>query len=164
VLVAWRICGLPSAEDVKMEPQFVERDALVVMGVQSREPYQTDDFGPIWQEFETHHREIEAHSTDGAFYGVNFDDGGVTEYLAGMAVEGVEEAPGGLTVRDVPGGGYAVFECTVSTIHDAYEHICHKWLPASEHQQDPSRPCFERYPPDTTTGESPVLIHIPVMG
>jgi predicted transcriptional regulator YdeE len=147
-----------------MEPQFVERDAFVAMGVQSPEPQETDDFGPIWQEFETRQREIEAHSIDGAFYGVNFEDDGVMQYLAGMAVEGVEEAPDGLTVRGVPGGSYAVFECTVSTIHDAYEHIFHEWLPASEQQQDPSRPCFERYPPDTTTGESPVLILIPVQG
>ncbi|MGD8239986.1 MAG: GyrI-like domain-containing protein [Armatimonadota bacterium] len=145
-----------------MEPRIVEKDAFTVIGVESTEAHETDDFETPWNDFMSHHGEVKPHSTDGAYYGVSYGEGGDMRYLAGMAVAGVAQVPEGLTMREVPGGRYAVFECTVATIHDAYDHIFGEWLPSSGYEHD-ARPDFERYGPDTATGEDPVLIHVPVV-
>lgn len=146
-----------------MEPQIVEKEGFIVMGVLSAEAHENDDFETPWNDFMSHDEKVKAHSTDGAYYGVNFGEKGAMEYLAGMAVEGVEDAPQGLALREVPGGRYAVFGCTVATIHEAYENIFGEWLPASRYEHD-ARPDFERYGPDTTSGGDEVLIHIPIAG
>jgi predicted transcriptional regulator YdeE len=147
-----------------VEPQIVEKGTFAVMGVQSASPFETDDFETIWEEYMAHHEEVEPYSTDGAHYGVTFpgEEEGVLEYLAGMATEGVEEAPEGLVLREVPGGRYAVFGCTVAAIHDTYEHIFHEWQPPAGSEVDSSRVGFERYEPGTASGESPVSIYVPV--
>lgn len=150
----------------KMQPEFVERDAFHVMGFQSRAPFEDDDFETIWRDYTAYHDAVSAGSRDGAHYGVCFGEGpgGPMEYLAGMAVEGVAEVPNGLTLREVPGGRFAVFGCTVATIHDTYEHIFHEWQPDPEHRIDASRPNFEQYPPNTTSSKCPVFIYVPIVG
>ena len=54
------------------------------------------------------------------------------------------------------------FECTVKTIRDTYEFIHHAWIGNSPYILDDPKPGFEHYPPDTASGDSPVLIHVPV--
>ncbi len=147
-----------------MEPQIVEKETFSVMGVQSASPFETDDFGPIWEEYMAHHGKVEPYSTDGAHYGVTFpgDEEGGLEYLAGMAVEGVEGAPEGLVLREVQGGRYAVFGCTVEAIHDTYEHIFHEWEPPAGYEVDSSRVGFERYRHDAAEGEPSVSVYVPI--
>ncbi len=145
-------------------PQFVSRPAFRVMGLESRDAFANDDFDSVWQQYMAYHDAISPHSTDGAHYGVYYCEGTgePVVYLAGMAVEDVEQAPDGVVVREVPGGRYATFGCTVATIHDTYEFIFHAWQPAPEHRIDESRPNYECYLPNCTSGESPVQIYIPV--
>ena len=85
------------------------------------------------------------------------------DYLAGMAVTDVQGVPEGLTLREVPGSRYAVFECTVATISDTYDWIFDQWLkeaPYPRPGEGSSRADFERYPPATDSGDSPVLLYI----
>ena len=119
----------------------------------------------IWKRFMQYERQIHVHSTDGAYYGANFgaDGGKAIDYLAGMAVEGVDDVPEGLTLRDVPTSRYAVFECTVRTISDTFDWIFDHWLPTAPYSRpDETSPKadFERYPPATDSGDTPVLLHI----
>ena len=110
------------------------------------------------------HGEIKPFSTDGAYYGVDYmpDESGLFEYIAGMAVGDVADIPEGLVVREVPAATDAVVECTVATISQACSFIHGEWLPGSGYEHDASLPGLEHYPPDTTTGESPVFVHVPV--
>lgn len=149
-----------------MEPRFVDREALRVMGVLVRCRPEAADFGDIWMnQFMSRHDEVAPLSTDGAYYGVDYmpDDQGLMEYVAGMAVGDVEAVREGLVLREVPAARYAVFECTVSTIGEAYGHIHGAWLPSSEeYELHDRKPGLEYYPPNTESNESPVFIYIPV--
>jgi predicted transcriptional regulator YdeE len=85
------------------------------------------------------------------------------DYLAGMLVENVQETPEGLALRHVPEARWAVFECTVATIGQTYDAIFKEWLPTAPYEQTgPNPDAFERYPPHTDSGDTPVLIHIKV--
>ena len=148
-----------------MEPTFVERDGFFVMGIQERFTPEMEDHEGIWKRFMAHHDLLAGLSTDRAYYGVNFDVTGrdAIDYLAGMAVTADTACPDGLVLREVPAARYAVFGCTVATIHETYEYIHHTWIHASAYTHDNPRPCFEQYGPGTDSGRSPALIHVPVL-
>jgi AraC family transcriptional regulator len=150
-----------------MDGKIVTREAFTVLGLQERFASGTEDFAGIWNRFMSYHAPISALSTDGAYYGVSFapDDeqaGEAIDYVAGMSVGEVDDIPEGLVLREVPSAHYAAFECTVETIHQTYEHIFERWVPASEYEADRPLPHFEHYPPATARPDSPVLIYIRV--
>lgn len=149
-----------------MEPKIVERDRFTVMGIQERFTPETEDFVGIWKRYMVRHREIEALSDAKGWYGVCFaaDAEDAMDYLAGMAVPECSQCPDGLVMREVPAARYAVFACTVATIHDAYEFIHGQWVAASPYTYDRPKPDFEEYAPGTDSGDSPVFIHIPIRG
>jgi hypothetical protein len=56
-----------------------------------------------------------------------------------------------------------VFECTVKTISDTYDRILDQWLKSAPHprpSEDSPKADFERYPPATDSGDTPVLLYI----
>ena len=148
-----------------MEPEIIELEAFTVLGLMERFTSETEDFEGIWKRFMQYHDQIHALSTDKAYYGANFgtEDERQMEYLAGMAVEGGESIPKGLTLREVPASRYAVFECTVKTISDTYDWIFGEWLPTALYGrpgEGSPKADFERYPPYTDSGDTPVLLYI----
>ena len=147
-----------------MQPTFLDREAFTVMGVQERFTPETEDFEGIWKRYMAHHDQVHPLSADGSHYGVCFgsDEEGAMDYVAGMAVPPGSECPEGLVVREVPAARDAVFGCTVATIRETYEFIHHTWVPGSPYTYDRPKPDFEHYGPGTDSGESEVLIHIPV--
>jgi predicted transcriptional regulator YdeE len=147
-----------------VQPKFIDRNAFTVMGLQESFTPETEDFEGIWKRFMRYHDQIRPHSTDGAYYGVCFgsDDERMMEYVAGMAVPAGTECPEVLVIREVPPAHYAVFECTVASIHETYEHIHGTWIAESEYMYDRPKPDFEQYPPGTDSSDSPVLIHMSV--
>ena len=152
-----------------MEPKIVNRAAFTVLGLQERFSQGQEDFEGIWKRFMRYHDQIQAFSTDGAYYGANFaaEAGKQMGYLAGMAVTGVQDVPEGLTLRKVPGSRYAVFECTVETISDTYDWIFDQWLktaPYARPDENSPKADFERCPPGTDSGDTTVLLHIALEG
>ena len=149
-----------------MEPTFVVRDAFTVVGLQERFTPEKDGtfFKDIWKQYMAHQKTIESLSDAKGWYGVCFCAGGDRgfDYLAGMAVPPDAACPEGLVMREVPAGHYAVFACTVNTIHDTYEHIHGTWLDASAYAPGHPRPDFEYYSPGTDSGDSAVFIHIAI--
>lgn len=147
-----------------MEPKIAERDAFTVLGLQERFTPDNEDHEGIWKRFMAHHDLLHGLSTDKAYYCVNFDVPGRDDIdcLAGMAVPADTACPDGLALREVPAARYAVFTCTLATIHNTYEHIFHTWIHASPYTHDGPKPCFEQYAPGTDSGESPVFVHIPI--
>jgi predicted transcriptional regulator YdeE len=80
-----------------------------------------------------------------------------------MVVDGVTEAPEGLTLRDVPASRYAVFQCTVDTISETYDRVFGEWVPSAPYarpERGSPKADFERYPPVTDSGDTPVRVHI----
>jgi predicted transcriptional regulator YdeE len=148
-----------------MEYRVVTKPEFTLLGLMERFPYQEDDFEGIWKRFMAYHEQIEPLSTDKAYYGAYFPtvDKGPMDYLAAMAVAKGTAAPEGLTACEVPGARWAVFECTVATIGQTYDAIFGEWLPKAPYEHvGPNPDAFERYPPQTNSGDTPVLIHIKV--
>ncbi len=73
---------------------------------------------------------IQTVATGKLYYGVTFPtaDANVTEYLAGMQVPADTPRPDGLEARPIPGGAYAVFECSVDALGCTYQHVLTTWL------------------------------------
>ena len=149
-----------------MEPVIETHGGFTVMGICEAINPMDADYKAIWSSgFMPHVGTIAPHSTDGCYYGVYFMIPGekqLVDMVAGMAVAGVDEAPEGLAIRDVPAAECVVFSCTVATIGQTWQHAYGVWLPASEYEEDDSHSCFECYPPDTTGDDSPLTIHIPI--
>ena len=148
-----------------MEPKIVCKEKITLLGLQEHFAPDNEDFEGIWKRFMRYHDQIQPYSVDGAFYGANFagNGGHGMDYLAGMAVTGVGGVPTGLTLRQVPASRYAVFECTVQTISDTYDWIFDHWLktaPYGRPDENSPKADFERYPPVTDSGDTPVLLHI----
>ncbi|MBN2564670.1 MAG: GyrI-like domain-containing protein [Candidatus Eisenbacteria bacterium] len=149
-----------------MEPTFVKRDAVVVAGVERtyEDPANATGFDELWQrEFEPRYGEIAPLCEDKGFYGAWFGEpDGAAVYLAGAAVVDRKAVPDGFAVREIPGGRYAAFACTVATIGPTYGRIFGEWLPQNPGVMEHERPHFEYYPPGTTAPDSPVQILVPV--
>ena len=147
-----------------MEYTVVTKPEFTLLGLMERFPYQEDDFEGIWKRFMAYEGQISPMSVDKAFYGAYYpNDDKSMDYLAGMLVEDVQEAPEGLTLCQVPKARWARFECTVATIGQTYDTIFQERLPTAPYEQtDPNPDAFERYPPQTDTGDTPVLVHIKI--
>jgi AraC family transcriptional regulator len=149
-----------------VQPKLVERAAFAVLGVQAIFGVgEQDFFDKVWmQTYMSYEEQVKPLSPDKAYYGVWFssDDKEHPHYLAGMMVEGLDQVPAGLVLREVPAARYAVFDTTVSSIGPTYDFIYQTWLPASEYEYDIMATDFEYYPPDTLNKQSAAQIYIPV--
>ena len=149
-----------------MEPKIITRETFDVMGVLDRVDPHTADYEAIWRDqFDPVHDRVQPYSTDEGYYGVYFatDEPGLVDMVAGMAVGDVDDVPEGLTVRTIPGGQYAVFECGMDAIGPTWGAIYSEWLPASEqYEEDGTRACFEYFPPGSETGQMLLSIFVPL--
>jgi predicted transcriptional regulator YdeE len=148
-----------------MRPQMETIGPFTVLGVSHtvhRGSETSELFAGIWKTFESHKDSIQPLATAKVYYGVTFStaDPDVTEYLAGMQVPVGTPSVAGLEARSVPGGQYAVFECSVDSIGPTYQHVFGTWSPTAAAQFEEGRPSFEQFPDNTT--EEPVRLHIPV--
>ena len=149
-----------------MEPKFIDKDPIRLVGVIAfgKPETITPLLNDIWMnQFMKYDDQLKPYSVDKAYYGawIGEPDGNAT-YVAGMAVENLPEIPQGLGERVLPAATYAVFDCTVGSIGDAYGEIYGTWLPASAYEYDPAASDFEFYPPDTQNSGSPTQVFIPV--
>jgi predicted transcriptional regulator YdeE len=149
-----------------MKPTIVNRESITVLGVQDRLTDMDQGVPEMWEvRFMAHHDHIAALSTDKVYYGCAFstDQAGTCDYLAGMAVPASTAASEGLTLREIPGGPYAMVECTVNAMDDAFDLIEGRWMPSSGHEKDDSRPTLDCYPPGTVSNDSPMYIYVPIV-
>jgi len=59
----------------------------------------------------------------------------------------IADVPEGMVSRQVPEQTYAVFPCTLETIHEMYQYAFQTWLPQSDYQAGDG-PDFELYDED----------------
>ncbi len=148
-----------------MEPEIIEKGPIQLLGVLTVGQPDKLDYNDIWANQVMKYDELlKAHSVDQAYYGVWFgEDADHLAYLAGMAIDCVDEIPAGLVLRVLPPRRYAVFHCTISTISRTYPEIYQNWLPTSPYQFAPGASDFEYYPPHGETDEIPAAIFIPIV-
>jgi predicted transcriptional regulator YdeE len=146
-----------------MEARILRRNAFNVLGAAQAGQLGTFNYGEIWEkQYMPMDASVKPHSVDGGYYGMTLGEGDHLIYLAGMAVEGVEQLPEGAVLRVAPAAEYAVFDCTVSTIGATWQAAYGQWLPASDYELDTGAFDFEFYPPHSGEGEMKVEIWIPV--
>ena len=153
-----------------MKPKIVNREAFWVMGVVGHFSSAAANFGPLWDDFMAYDDAIEPLRAGEGHYGVYLaaDHSQPLDYLAGIPVRDEAALPEGgpetQMVRELPAATYAVFECRFRDIGPTYGFIWREWLKTSAYEQDTSKFGFDTYPPNTTSGESPVQIWFPVKG
>jgi predicted transcriptional regulator YdeE len=150
-----------------MEPKIVNREAFTVMGLTERFTDENEDVGGLWGKFGSHRDSIRPFATDEAYCGVAFqtDQEGTWDYLAGMVVADVspDSIPDGVVVRKVSAACYAVVECTLETMDETFKFIYEDWLPSSAYERDKSGSVLDCYPPGTDSGDSPVVLYVPIV-
>jgi AraC family transcriptional regulator len=150
---------------LQMEPKFEDKKAFRVVGVVTHGTPDKMNFGEIWEkQYMPFDDRVKPSSTDQAHYGVWFGPApdGLLDYLAGMAVEQMDEIPEGLALREIPAAQYAVFECSMQTMGQVYEEAYQRWLPSSKMERDMQAPDIELYPPHTGDEQPPARIYVPV--
>jgi AraC family transcriptional regulator len=156
-----------------MEPRIVTKSAFLVVGVPFRgllssAPYENgggnNEIGAAWDEFNRRFAEI--RNASGPAIGLCFGMPNPNEpwYIAGVEVSRAEDVPPGMMSMSVPEQKYAVFTCTLPTLHETYGRIMEEWQPQSgcEHADAPD---FELYdekfnPNDPTHGE--IYVYWPI--
>ena len=150
------------------EPQFVDRPAMTVAGLDKRYTFdRVPEIPKQWEQLEPHLGSIPGQ-VDRVTYGVSHDgDQGGFGYLAGVEVKDTANLPEGFVTREIPARHYAVFTHRghVSGLHSTCGAIWQQWLPKSGCR--PIAECasmIERYDdkfcPDSADSE--VTIWIPI--
>lgn len=152
----------PQKEQLEMEPEIVTKPAFTAVGLKYFGKNENKDIPHLWGELNPRAGEIE-HKT-GIAYGVcgEMEENGRFHYLAGYGVTDTSNLPSGMETWDVPPQKYAIFPCTLDTIHQTYQYIFDTWFPQSGYQKAEG-PDFEWYGEnfDVETGEG-MAIYMPV--
>jgi predicted transcriptional regulator YdeE len=151
-------------ETKPMEPEIVTKAAFDVVGMPYQGKNENNDISRVWDLFIPRIDEIEDKAGDA--YGVcgRVEPDGSFHYLAGIEVSQVDDQPEDMTHWTVPEQTYAVFPCTLQTIHETFRHAYQNWLPHSGYKQTDG-PDLEFYPPefDAQAGTG-MFVYIPVVG
>lgn len=148
-----------------MEPTIVSKPAFKVVGMKYYGKNENNEIPQLWQQFIPRMGEIKYAVPSRISYGVcgDLEESGKFSYLAGLEVSELTELPAGMESWIVEEHQYAVFPCTLHTIHEAYEYAHNTWLPVSEYQRA-AVPDFEFYD-ETFNAEDPesvINIYIPI--
>jgi AraC family transcriptional regulator len=148
-----------------MQPKLVTQPAFNVLGILERCDFSDPGFfGALWsQHYTPFDEQIKPHSPDQGYFAVYYHvgPGRTVDVLAGMAVEGIEEAPTGLVLRRIPASRYALFETTLGQVSALWSQIYDDWLPSSPYTHA-AGPDYEYFPPETSNEDSPMHICVPV--
>lgn len=149
-------------EQLEMEPEIVSKPAFTAVGLKYFGKNENKEIPQLWGTLNPRAGEIK-HKT-GIAYGVcgEMEENGRFHYLAGYGVTDTSSLPSGMETWDVPAQKYAVFPCTLDTIHQTYQYIFDTWFPQSGYQKAEG-PDFEWYGEnfDVETGEG-MAIYMPV--
>jgi predicted transcriptional regulator YdeE len=133
-------------KEISMEAKIVTKPAFTVVGLRYFGDNKHGEIPALWSQLNPRVDEIQNICEDAA-YGLCRsapNDKGEFEYVAGFPVSDASQVPAGMVSRTVPDARYAVFPCTISTIHQTYRHVADVWLPQSGHKWA-SSPDFELY-------------------
>ncbi|MGC9358024.1 MAG: GyrI-like domain-containing protein, partial [Anaerolineae bacterium] len=141
--------------------------AFTVVGFKYHGKNENDEIKEMWNVFNNRIDELLAVADVGpAAYGVcgNTQADGSFDYLAGLEILSIDHLPEGMEQWTVPEQTYAIFPCTIPTIHAAYRYAFEEWLPRSGYRRAEG-PDFEYY--DETfdledADRSQLYVYIPI--
>jgi predicted transcriptional regulator YdeE len=153
-------------EKTEMEPKIESRPAFTVVGMQYHGKNENNEIPQIWQAFNPRMGEIKHIGNNRECFGVCAEleeDGETFKYLACWEVSSPTDIPEGMVSWEIPAQTYAVFPCTLPTIHEAYEHAHQTWLPQSGYKRA-AGPDFELYDMsfNPQIPDSVLYIYIPI--
>lgn len=149
-----------------MNPEIVSLPAFSVVGMLYRGKNEHNEVPAMWDKLNQRWGELATIQASGVAYGVcgNMEADGVFEYVAGVKPKPGAAVPEGMVRWEVPAQTYAVFPCTLQTIHQAYEQAYQVWLPGSGYKGTGGLD-MELYPetfePEDPTSQG-MFIYIPV--
>jgi AraC family transcriptional regulator len=162
-------------EVVTMEPEFVKREAIKLIGIMYYGDNKNWEIPKIWEEFIPLMKKVpnrlpvqEAYGL--CFYTESFSKTGLFYYMAGLPVSSLEEIPMELVGKILPASEYAVFTHKepvagkTGNIKDTYAHVYGTWLPKSPYV-NPYGYDFEYYDErfkGNTNPDSEIDIYIPI--
>ena len=160
---------------METQPEFREKGAFTVVGIERYTANGIPDIRRAWGEFGTRKNEI-AHSLGPVAFGVedysrdlDMNNGGFPKYYytAGLEVSTIKGIPIGMVAKTIPAANYAVFtfKGAMSDIHDFFGYIYGEWLPKSGYtMNDKLSLDFERYPePLMDPDHAHVEIWVPIV-
>ena len=145
------------------EPQLITKPAFTVVGLHLSTKPKSAEIPALWNTFGPRIDEVPHPAEPQVSYGLmgNFSKHAM-DYMAGISVTDATDLPAGMTRWDVPENTYAVFETTLATIPQTFEHIFAEWLPGSGYRQKDDV-YFEHYGETFSPDDNPILsIYIPV--
>jgi predicted transcriptional regulator YdeE len=149
----------------EMEPKIVTRPAFTVVGMEYVGMNKHNEIKGMWDEFVPRMAEIKHPDYSWGTYGICRGEANEDTpwYLAGVEVSQVENIPAGMAIWEIPEQRYAVFPCTLPTLHEAYRHAFEDWLPGSGYQRVDG-PDFELYTEEfePSNPESRMYIYVPI--
>jgi AraC family transcriptional regulator len=145
-----------------MEPKIVTKSAFTVVGMSYHGKNENNEIPQLWQEFGPRMGEIE-HIVNCCGVCGKVEEDGAFQYVAGFEVSSVGDIPKGMVSWKVPEQKYAVFTCTLPTIHQAFGHAHETWLPQSGYRRG-AGPELELYDEDfdPNVKDSKMYIYIPI--
>lgn len=126
-----------------MIPEIVARDEIIVVGVRTIVEMGTQNPERLWRE-KFLPRQGEIAGIARCYYGVfshlsDDNKGGLFEYVAGMAVDSLNDIPTGMVGWVIPAGKYAETEAAgMGNIAQVCRDLIADWLPDSGYKLLPS--------------------------
>jgi predicted transcriptional regulator YdeE len=154
---------LRAKERGEMEPKIVTKPAFSVVGMEYVGMNKHNEIKGMWDEFAPRMREIKHPDYSWGTYGICQGEANEETpwYLAGVEVTKVEDVPTGMVVWEIPQQTYAVFPCTLPTLHEAYRYAFEEWLPGSDYERVEG-PDFELYTEEFDPDDPRMYIYVPV--
>jgi AraC family transcriptional regulator len=147
-----------------LQVKIIERPSFACLGVLQRCTPGDSTIPNLWERWGptlSQTRSIEP----GHFYGVMDNFGGdpfTFDYVAAVSVEAEMRVPDGFVLWEIPTQTYAVFDTTLTTIHETIHQIHGEWFPTSGYKRAMG-PEFEQYAPDfDNLPHKPLTIWMPV--
>jgi predicted transcriptional regulator YdeE/DNA-binding transcriptional MerR regulator/effector-binding domain-containing protein len=149
-----------------MHPKIETKPAFSVVGLVYHGKNEHREIPALWDQLNPRWGELLALGDMRGCYGVcdaAMDETGF-DYMAGLDLGPLAQAPEGMAIWQVPEATYAVFTCTLPTIGATHDYIHNTWLPNSGYRRAPT-PDLELYPETFEPGdpESEMYIYIPII-
>jgi predicted transcriptional regulator YdeE/DNA-binding transcriptional MerR regulator len=156
-------------QESPMEPKFVTKPAMMLVGMKYVGKNQHGEIGAMWGRFDPLIPQVSSHPNPASYGWCGMPDEqveeGAFEYVAAVETTRADNLPDWAVVRMVPEGTYAVFPHVgpVEGMKNTYHEIYQTWLPQSGYES--SAPFDMEVYPDEFHGFTPdsvMYIYLPV--
>jgi predicted transcriptional regulator YdeE len=148
-----------------MQVKIEKKPAFTVAGMEYVGKNENQEIAAMWANDWPHINALPHKADPDVCYGVcgDMDEDNSFRYVAGFEVSQTKDLPTGMVSWEIPAQTYAVFPCTLETIHKTYEYAHGTWMPENDYKRADG-PDFELYD-ETFDPEFPasiLYVYIPI--